>query len=362
METTTNKNQVKDLSISELIEQIKFMWKYLLSKWLVILIVGLSGGVIGFTLSFLIKPKYSANLSFVLIEKGTAGGLSSLASSFGLGGLLGGGSNSAFSGDNLLEIIKSRYAVENTLLTTVDYEDDKKRLMDIYIEHEKLHKKWRRAKNKELRTLSYPLEVERENFTRTQDSILFNTYTKFTKKRFLTVVRKDKKIGVVNVNFTSTNEQFAKLFVDNLMANTIQFYTETRTAQSRDNISKFQHTADSIKVLYEDALYASTTISQVNINRAIQTAVVPKVKEEYNAQLYGVVYAEVLKNLETLKLELARETPIVQLVDKPRYPLEKKRLGKIKGIVFGGFIAGVLIVMYLLAAFYLRNLLKSEQE
>lgn len=355
-------NTNNDISIHELINQVKTMWNYLLSKWLIILIVGLSGGAIGLALSFIVKPKYSAHMSFVLIEKGGGGGLSSLASSFGFSGLLGGGSSSAFSGDNLLEIIKSRHAVENTLLSKVEYKGKERTLMDVYIEHEELHKKWRRSKNFELRTLEYPVNLERESFTRTQDSVLFSTYTAFTKKRQLTVVRKDKKIGLVNVSFTNTNEQFAKLFVDNLMDNTIDFYTQTRTAQSRDNIDKLEHTADSIKTLYEDALYASTTISQVNINRAIQTAVVPKVKEEYNAQLYGTVYAEVLKNLETLKLELARETPIVQIVDKPRYPLKENKLGKAKGIIFGGFIAGVLIVIYLLAGFYLKNLLKSDQQ
>ncbi|MDD3196201.1 MAG: hypothetical protein PHU68_10455 [Paludibacter sp.] len=60
--------------------------------------------------------------------------------------------------------------------------------------------------------------------------------------------------------------------------------------------------------------------------------------------MYAAVYGEVLKNLETLKLDLARETPLVQIIDTPRYPLKKDKLGKIKGIALGGFLAGVLIV------------------
>ena len=61
--------------------------------------------------------------------------------------------------------------------------------------------------------------------------------------------------------------------------------------------------------------------------------------------------------LETLKLDMARETPIVQIIDTPRYPLKKDKLGKLKGIVFGGFVGGVLIVLYLVGYYNLKELL-----
>jgi hypothetical protein len=132
------------------------------------------------------------------------------------------------------------------------------------------------------------------------------------------------------------------------MNETYTFYKQTKTSQSRANIQMMEHIADSIRNLYEKALYGSAGISQVNINEAFQRAAVPKIKSENDALLYGTVYAEVLKNLETLKLDLARETPIVQLIDTPRYPLEIKKLGKLKGLVFGGLIGGIIITLWLL--------------
>jgi uncharacterized protein involved in exopolysaccharide biosynthesis len=120
-----------------------------------------------------------------------------------------------------------------------------------------------------------------------------------------------------------------------------------------------EHTADSIKFLYETALEQSSSMSGVNVNRALQTAMVPKLKQEYDAQLYGTVYAEVLKNLETLKLDLARETPIIQIIDTPRYPLKKDKLGKIKGTALGGIFAGFMVVFYLLLTYYF-NLAKEK--
>ena len=143
------------------------------------------------------------------------------------------------------------------------------------------------------------------------------------------------------------------------MAETYRFYSDTRTSQSRANINMMQAKADSIKSLYESALYKGAGFSQVNINQALQFAAVPKIKQENNAQLYATVYAEVLKNLETLKLDMARETPIIQIIDTPRFPLEKARLGKGKAMVIGGILGGTLIVFYLMTGLLLKTILKD---
>jgi hypothetical protein len=344
-----SENKTNQVDFKSIVSYIQTAWKYLLKKWVIVVIFGFSGAGIGLGLSFILKPDYNAHLSFALVERAPGGsGLASLASSFGLSGLLGGGSTGAFSGDNLLEIIKSRRAVENTLLYPMQYNGKKVTMIDAYIEFNELHDQWKNAKNKELRTVNFPVELIREKYSRTQDSVLFITYETFMKTGALSVVRKDKKISIVNVKFTSKDEQFSKEFVENLMNETYTFYKQTKTSQSRANIQMMEHIADSIRNLYEKALYGSAGISQVNINEAFQRAAVPKIKNENDALLYGTVYAEVLKNLETLKLDLARETPIVQLIDTPRYPLEIKKLGKLKGLVFGGLIGGIIITLWLL--------------
>lgn len=355
-ERNTMSTNNQEISLVDLIKTIKLYWNYLLSKWVIILIFGLLGATLGLLASFLTKPKYTAHLSFSLVEKTAGGGgLLDLASSFGFSGMSGGSGN-AFSGDNLLEIIQSRYAIEKTLLTPVTYKGKTVNLVEAYIEFSDLREGWRKnKKNLALQKLSYPVGQKRESFTRVQDSVLFAIYDSFIKSKSLTVVRKDKKVSIVNLDFESSNEIFTKLFIEKLMQQTYAFYKETKISQSRINISIMQHTADSIKALYEGSLYKSAGYSQVNINTALQFAAVPRIKQENNAQLYGTVYTEVLKNLETLKLDMYRETPIIQIIDIPRFPLKKERLGKAKGIITGGLIGGVVVVFYLLAGFYLKE-------
>jgi len=342
------------MTISDVLTIVKDTFQYLLTKWKLILVVGLIGGILGLGLSFLIKPKYTAKISFSLIEGGSKGGLFDLASSFGLASLMGG--NDVFSGDNLLEIMKSKYAVEETLLSPVIFEGEKMTLIEAYIKFNNFRKKWLKSKKVDLRNVSFPIDQNKESFSRTQDSIVSLLYTEFLESNVLKVLRLNKKVGMSEVAFTSKNEEFSKLFVENLMNQTYIFYKQTKTAQTFENVKKMEQTADSIKHLYESALMRSSGYSGVNINAALQVAMVPKLKQEYDAQLYGTVYAEVLKNLETLKLDLARETPIVQIIDTPRYPLKKEKLGMVKGVVLGGFIAGFFVVIYLILSNYIQRL------
>lgn len=69
------------------------------------------------------------------------------------------------------------------------------------------------------------------------------------------------------------------------------------------------------------------------------------------------MYAEVVKNLELSKIAMAQETPVIQVVDSPILPLEKIRLGKLKGIVFGGLIGGVLVIASLILRKTYRDIL-----
>lgn len=354
--TQHNQTPVQEISIFEIIEKAKQIWSYLLTKWKIIVLFGFLGGCIGLAASFIVKPKYTAHLSFALVEKSSAGGgLADLASSFGFSSLMG-GSQSAFSGDNLLEILKSRHAIESTLLTPVDFNGKKQTLADAFIDINNFREDWLKdTKHPAIGRLSYPIGQDRATFTRMQDSVLYSFYLQLSAPKQLSIVRKDKKLSFVNVDFTSTNELFAKLFVEKLMDNTYSFYRQTKTSQSRANVDMMQAKADSIRRLYEVALTKGAGYSAANINMAMQMAAVPRIKQENSAQLYATVYAEVLKNLETLKLDLARETPILQVVDQPILPLLINKLSKLKGIVLGELFASFITILCLVLYKYFNS-------
>jgi uncharacterized protein involved in exopolysaccharide biosynthesis len=63
-----------------------------------------------------------------------------------------------------------------------------------------------------------------------------------------------------------------------------------------------------------------------------------------------------VKQSELAKVTLRKETPLIQVIDKPILPLKKEKFGKAKGIVMGGILAGFLVVVYLITRKLLKNL------
>jgi uncharacterized protein involved in exopolysaccharide biosynthesis len=56
------------------------------------------------------------------------------------------------------------------------------------------------------------------------------------------------------------------------------------------------------------------------------------------------------------KVTLRKETPLIQVIDRPILPLPKERLGKAKGIVMGGVLAGFLGILMLILKRIVNNL------
>ncbi len=92
-------------------ESILAFIKVLLRKWWLFLIVGLVTGIAGIFYASTKRPIYKSHLTFALDDGGANGvsGFMNIASQFGIDI---GSSKDIFSGDNILQIMKSRRMVE----------------------------------------------------------------------------------------------------------------------------------------------------------------------------------------------------------------------------------------------------------
>jgi hypothetical protein len=351
----------KEISLKEILLKIGEWWKYLLSKWVIILFAGVVGGAIGLTYALIKKPIYKAELSFALEDdKSSSGGLGAamgLASQFGidLGSSNAGG---AFSGDNLIELMKSRSMVENTLLTPVIIKGKEQTLAELYISFNKLREKW--DNKPELKDIRFLPGVDRANFTLKQDSILGVFYRDITKSN-LSVDKIDKKLSIITVKVSSENELFSKCFVEVLTKNVSDFYIETKTKKSVRNVNILQHQTDSVRRELNAALTGAASSADVNPNPnpSLQILRVPSQRRQVDVQANQAILTQLVANLEISKVSLRKETPLIQTIDKPILPLEKEKVGMLKGVILGGFIVAFLAILFLLLRKLLRNLLES---
>lgn len=334
----------EDVSLKDLIIKLKDWWQYLLSKWMLIVILSFFGGVIGFFYAKSLDPIYKADLSFALEDDQSGGGLGGalgIASQFGLD--MGGGAGGAFSGDNLMELMKSRYMVEKALLTAVSVDNQVQTLADYYIKVNGLRESWKDKSN--LSNISFPLNSDRSKFSRTQDSLLGLFHSDLIKNS-LTVSKLDKKLSIITVSVKSINENFSKYFCDVLVKEVSDFYVDTKTKKSVQNLSILQHQVDSVKRKLNSAIggVASSADLNPNPNMARNVLRIPSQTRQIDVQANQAILIEMVKNLEVSKISLRRETPLIQIIDIPRFPLEKKQLGKSKSALMGSILVGLISV------------------
>lgn len=340
-----------EISLKELIVKIKEWVSFLKSKWKTIFIAGIIGAVIGLTFAFFEKPTYKAVLTFAMEEdKGGGGGLSGalgLASSFGidLGGAGGGG---AFAASNLAELMKSRLLVEKVLLKPIIINGKTITLADYYIEINNLKKKWEKKIN--LKNVQFLPNSDRSSFTLQQDSILQKIHKNLIDNEHLSIMQKDKKVTILYIEVTSENEIFSKVFCENLAKETSDFYIETKSKKAKINVSVLQKQVDSVKNALNGAIadVAYETDNVYNMNPALNIKGAPSKRMQIDVQANTAILTNLVVQLELAKITLRKETPLIQLIDKPILPLEKEKFGKLKSIILGGFLSGFLFILYLI--------------
>jgi hypothetical protein len=116
-------------------------------------------------------------------------------------------------------------------------------------------------------------------------------------------------------------------------------YIEIKTGNLSKSINKIQRKADSLQ-------YALNSKSDIRnyINLSIPNEGVARDKT-----ISGALYGEVVKNLETMKLSLINQTPVIQILDQAKYPLLDQRLQARYYILIGfavGFVLSFFYIVY----------------
>jgi len=331
---------------------LRILFNALLKKWWLIVVVGLVAGLAGIYYASRQKIIYQSRLTFAL-DGGDGGGLSgaaSLASQFGLS--IGSGSNELFAGDNILEIMKSRRLVEQTLLSIDTFDSKPITFVQYFLDQSKDLN----IKTSKVSEIYFPVGQPRSTFSYQQDSLLYDCYKKFVASHIVTD-KPDRKYNIYEVNVTNPSEKFTKDFTDRLVAETNEFYIKICTQKARQTLNILQQRVDTMKSKVNSSIGGRAEIQDVNLNPAFSAAAVPVLKEQANLQVYSSAYAEMFKNLEIAKYQYLKQIPLMQIIDDANYPMKKIKVSKLKTAVGFAFVAGfiTLLSLWIINLFKLKN-------
>lgn len=328
-------------SLGELLNNSRSFIRYLLKKWWLLGLAVIMGAGLGILFYMIQKPKYEAITTFILEEKSAGGGgLAGLASQFGfnLGSLGGGGS--IFSGDNILDILKSKKIVKQVLLSKVDErKTESETLADLYLDFTGLKKSWQ----KRPLLAGFKFGDVQQQISPLQDSILNVIYESLVKK-YLYTERTRKQGSIIKVKTTAPDCVFARLMTQRLVEEAGKMYMEIRIGSEQENIKQLQRRSDSLLMLLNNKSFSAAAIQPLDVNPGIRTAAVPVEIASRDKTVLATLYAEVTKNLELSKVLLSQQKPVIELLDQPSDLLVDQKKGWMMLAIIGAFVMGALYV------------------
>lgn len=328
-------------------------FKYALSQYKLFLIVCTITAALGLVYGKLQPHTYKATSTFIVEDKSGSrgGGLSGLASQFGIdvGGLTGGGAG-LFDGDNILEILKSRAIIEKVLLTKIQEDIPQKNttLAEFYLSFSALGDKLN-SKDISLKSLNFSSIDEKSKNSLIQDSVLYLIYRELDKG--IIVEKKNKKSTIITLEASSSNPIFAKIFSENLLKKTSDMYIDIKTGNLSRSIERIQRKADSLESsltgIYKKSFEIDNTLKLLNANTGIKLNTSSSEAATRDKTVSNTLYGEVVKNLETLKLSLINQTPVIQVIDAAKYPLFDQRTPARYFLLIGFAVGFVLSLFYI---------------
>jgi uncharacterized protein involved in exopolysaccharide biosynthesis len=343
--------ETKAIKYTELVEIVNRFYRFILSQYKVFLILTVIGSSIGLIYGKLQPSTYKAVTTFIVEDKssGRGGGLSGLASQFGIdvGGLTGGGAG-MFEGDNIFEIIKSRAIVEKVLLSKIEDEIPEKgqTVAAYYLNISGLNKTLA-SKNISIKDLKLETLSSETNHSPLQDSVLYLLYNDIVKN--IAVERKNKKSSIITLEYTSNNPILSIIFEKKLLKQTSDLYIDIKTGNLSRSIEKIQRKADSLESnltgIYKRSFEIDNSLKLLNANTGIKLNTSSSEAATRDKTVSNTLYAEVVKNLETLKLSLINQTPVIQVLDAAKSPLFDQRTPA-RNFMLVGFAIGLGISLF----------------
>jgi hypothetical protein len=365
IEQFNKNNQGEDLEINlrEVIVKLKNWFTFLKSKWLIILAFGIIGSTLGFINANDQKTFYIATISFVVEGDNSNVGISSamgLASTLGID--MGSSASGLFSGNNIIELMRSRTLIEKVLLSTIKVKNKTLTFAEYYLEFSGIREKF--VNNSILSNIHFNESDEREKFTIQKDSLLGTIYeTLINTEGIFKIEQKEKKSSILNVQFKSQNELFSKAFVEGIVAEVSQFYILTKSKKARNNVEILQKQVDSVRNKLNGAIsgVAESNDNTFNLNPAYNIKRATTTSKQFDVQANTAILTQLVTNLEMSRMTLLKETPLIQIIDKPIIPLKRtEKKGKLTSLILYGILSSLIGIILLSSYRVVNNLIKAN--
>lgn len=304
-------------------------------RWRGLLLFAIVGSVLGLWYGMIHPKKYQAEMT-IAVEDDDSNGWQNLLQQFGIdvGGNNPGG---IFKGDALIRLFSTRSMVERTLMQKIEFGDGKAGTLA-----NRLWPQTKMAKSEAFKDFSFP--AHRDEFTPLHDSAMMLLY-RYTAEEVISADKPERKLSLIMLRATHTDKYFAHAYVNAAIDQTANYYVELLTSKAKSNLRVLRREADSVQMLMQQNLMNSANSSDLNINPNRASLRIDQNRALVELQVSVTLYGEIIKNLKLAEIGMRKQTPIIQIVDYPQFPLIQVGMSRLMWAAIGGFVAASIFLV-----------------
>ena len=328
----------KEVTIKEIVQKLLGFWKLIRGHIKKLVITGLLGGILLIFVAYLTPKQYEA-VSTVFLKSGGGGSasmLGGLASQFGLGGLGGG----EIDEDKFLAIGVSRSVIKQTLCNKVNLNGREDMMINFVLSDLKLDETW---EDEESTLKGFKIRSTNANqFTYVEDSVFISLH-EILNEEYISL--SSSKEGIISATNRFFNDSLSKLFNEIWVEEMSQYFIEKNVSKTKNELGLVQNQVDSIYDLLKNKEVQLAEIKDSKSKVVKFKGYVDEFRLRREIEMLSLMFAEGIKNLEIAKYSLRNQTPVVDLIDRPRLPLEEKKKSKAKSGILGGILGGFIGIL-----------------
>lgn len=303
------------------------------------------GGLLGLIIDFekASEISYNSEIIFTLESPGNNVEGGNLSSLFGIGS--NSESSSLFSSNNFDELVKLNFIYKKALLTKVKLFG----INDLLINY--VFQKGSNPNYKIYRKEKFILKNNSDTLSIGQNYLLKVTSEEL--QSMVTFTKENEKSSFRTLSVKSNNDTLSYVIANTILETFSDIYIKNKTKKSTELVNILDKRVDSLR----NALYYTqgklASFADQNQQIIFQSAKITADRLQMNSTQIQILYNEAVRNLDSYKFSLIKETPLLNIITKTDLPIFAKNY-KFGTYILIGCLSGLfltILVIYVIRVY-----------
>lgn len=327
------------MDVQELKNKIASYTQRLKKRWYMHILLPLIFTAIFLKMAVGTKAVYTAVATFLPAQQTDASGINPISMILGAAGE-GGGS------DYFIPLMKSKTISEQVVEDTIVWGGKRRLLADLIIENEPPPTLSQRVISG---VISWVVKLVSPPSTGSgEPNPRINIIAGANIARMKTTIEASTEVetqGLIFLKYQDTNPTLTKFIMDRYIEVITSYYKKQKTEKSRMNYDFYVRRTDSVKQVLDGNIRKGAKIEDEEKFKIFVQDAIPTKQIEGQNELLKQMYGELVSMREAALNELMRDTPVVQVLDKPEMPFDISKPNYLLYIL-GGLFLGLFLSIF----------------